>query len=124
MSFDPRSLERLRELGRSLPQPLPQPKPPESSRKPSRTRHKLETETDPEALFRDLMLASPDGSVPPHLLARLRDLESRSRPMGQPSQPRSRTPSPIEQEARSLYETFDDLLQIEADDDQIPLQPG
>jgi hypothetical protein len=35
----------------------------------------VETETDPQALFRELMQVSPDGSVPPHLLDRLRQAE-------------------------------------------------
>ena len=80
MSFDARSLERLQQLGRSLPQPLPQP---ETARAESSQasapvggrRHKVETETDPEALFRELMQVSPDGSVPPHLMDRLRQAE-------------------------------------------------
>lgn len=80
MSFDPRSLERLRQLGRSLPQPLPAPDPPAAAPpdfdKTSRPRHRLETETDPEALFHELMRASADGSAPPHLLERLRQLEA------------------------------------------------
>ena len=38
-------------------------------------RHRLEREQDPAALFRALVTASPDGTVPPHLLDRLRQLE-------------------------------------------------
>jgi hypothetical protein len=73
MSFDARSLERLKQLGRSLPQPLPKPVP---ERQPAAAKlHRLETEQDPEALFRELMRASADGSVPPHLMQRLRQLE-------------------------------------------------
>ncbi|MEB3296228.1 MAG: hypothetical protein VKL23_01690 [Cyanobacteriota bacterium] len=117
MAFDPRSLERLRELGRSLPRPLPKPEPAADHPKPGTARHKLETETDPEALFRELMQASPDGTVPPHLMARLRDLEANRRPLSRPSESQARKPSPTELEARSLYEAFDDLLQIEAADD-------
>jgi hypothetical protein len=117
MAFDPRSLERLRELGRSLPRPLPQPEPATDPPKPGPARHKLETETDPEALFRELMQASPDGTVPPHLMARLRDLETNRQPLRQPSASRARKPSPTELEARSLYEAFDDLLRVEAEDD-------
>ena len=80
MSFDPRSLERLRELGRSLPKPLPKPETPAAPPKASERRHKLETETNPEALFRELMQASPDGTVPPHLMARLKELEGSRSP--------------------------------------------
>jgi hypothetical protein len=74
MSFDARSLERLKQLGRSLPQPLPKPAP-ERPQAPAPKLHRLETEQDPEALFRELMQASADGSVPPHLMQRLRQLE-------------------------------------------------
>lgn len=78
MSFDARSRERLQALGRSLPQPLPKPEPPQQSQtKASYRRHKVELEQNPEALFRELMQVSPDGTVPPHLMERLRELESR-----------------------------------------------
>ncbi|WP_320676615.1 hypothetical protein [Prochlorococcus sp. MIT 1300] len=76
MSFDQNSLERLRQLGRQLPQPI---KPPISSSqiKPqtSSKLHAIETEEDPNNLFRELMNASPDGSVPPHLINRLKKTE-------------------------------------------------
>jgi len=75
MSFDARSLERLKQLGRSLPQPLPLPKPVPERQPAAAKLHRLETEQDPEALFRELMRASADGSVPPHLMQRLRQLE-------------------------------------------------
>ena len=80
MSFDARSLERLQQLGRSLPKPLPSPEPAQAEPSPGQTatsgrRHKVETETDPQALFRELMQVSPDGSVPPHLMDRLRQAE-------------------------------------------------
>jgi len=76
MAFDPRSLERLKELGRTLPKPLPSAAPasPEPKRA-SEQRHRVETETDPDALFRELMTVSADGTVPPHLLERLRQSE-------------------------------------------------
>ena len=74
MSFDSRSLDRLRELGRSLPKRLPEP---ESAVTPKarQVRHKVETEQDPDVLFRELMQVSPDGQVPEHLMARLKQLE-------------------------------------------------
>ena len=79
MSFDPRSLERLRDLGRQLPQKLPDPEHPQpASSKPSQKQHKVETEQNPEALFRELMQISPDGTVPEHLMARLKELETRN----------------------------------------------
>ncbi len=95
MTFDARSKERLEALGRTLPKKLPPPEP----STPARTRdlrasssasgasgaagassgaprHPLEREQDPAELFRALIAASPDGTVPPHLLDRLRELES------------------------------------------------
>ena len=76
MSFDARSLERLQQLGRSLPQPLPTPEPTPAPTPASAQRHRVETETDPQALFRELMQVSPDGTVPPHLMDRLRQAEA------------------------------------------------
>ena len=76
MSFDARSLERLQQLGRSLPKPLPKPEAETAPPPASQKRHRVETETDPQALFRELMQVSPDGSVPPHLLDRLRQAET------------------------------------------------
>ena len=74
MSFDPRSLERLRELGRQLPKPLPDPEVPVTT-KARQLKHKVETEQNPEQLFRELMQVSEDGKVPEHLMARLKMLE-------------------------------------------------
>ena len=79
MSFDARSLERLQALGRQLPQPLPQPPAPAAEPPASARRHRVETETDPQALFRELMQVSADGTVPPHLLERLRQAEADQR---------------------------------------------
>jgi hypothetical protein len=82
MSFDARSRERLEALGRQLPQKLPPPSPavptPQGNPAPE-GRHALELERNPEQLFRELMQASADGTVPPHLLDRLRQLESDSK---------------------------------------------
>jgi hypothetical protein len=81
MSFDAHSLERLRQLGRQLPQPLPRPQPPSGTEPlPARRAgplHPLETEQDPDQLFRELIKASADGTVPPHLLQRLKEQETR-----------------------------------------------
>ena len=88
MSFDARSLERLQELGRTLPQPLASPTPASKSQpKASERRHRVEIEDDPQALFRELMLVSPDGTVPPHLMARLKEAESRQKPLQQSPRP-------------------------------------
>jgi hypothetical protein len=76
MSFDPRSLERLKELGRSLPEPIAPPQ--QNTDRPVKAtekRHRIETEDNPERLFQELMKASSDGTVPEHLIARLKVAE-------------------------------------------------
>ena len=76
MSFDPRSLERLKELGRSLPEPIAPPQQPtDRPLKATEKRHRIETEDNPERLFQELMKASSYGTVPEHLMARLKDAE-------------------------------------------------
>ena len=85
MSFDPRSLERLRELGRQRPARLPEPEKPASAPKASQVRHRVETEKNPEELFRELMKASQDGTVPEHLMDRLKQLEAQRKPSAPPS---------------------------------------
>lgn len=76
MSFDPRSLERLKELGRSLPEPIAPPQQnPARPLKATEKRHCIETEDNPERLFQELMKASSDGTVPEHLMARLKHAE-------------------------------------------------
>ena len=140
MSFDSHSLDRLRALGRQLPQRLPDPKPPGVT-KPGQKRHKVETEDDPEALFRELMKVSEDGTVPDHLMERLKQLEAERRPRPQPLIPDSRPlsdSSPVSDgvsrkgkttrpqrpkvspgsEEESLYVAFGQLL-LEDDEDQV-----
>lgn len=132
MTLDARSKARLEALGRTLPKKLPPPGPPAAEPLPSGNqsggvrpepgaRHRLEKEEDPAELFRALMTASPDGSVPPHLLERLRDLET---PRGVETSPApgrdlapgtKRSPRPNRGERRvgdepDLYTTFAQLL--------------
>jgi len=143
MSFDARSLERLKQLGRTLPQPLPKPEAapsPPTAATASERRHRVETETDPEALFRELMQVSPDGSVPPHLMERLRQAEASDRELrrrralqaapptapggGRNGQDRgTRQPQrrgelrrPLDSETQELYTAFQHLL-LEDDED-------
>lgn len=127
MAFDPHSLERLRELGRSLPKPLPKPEAPPPAAPASQGRHRLETETNPEALFRELMQASPDGTVPPHMIERLKQLEGRRSAERAPERLPERLPGPggaargkaqararvgpdPDREQASLYTAFQALL--------------
>ncbi len=138
MSFDPRSLDRLRELGRTLPQALPEPKPPVNP-KSQQARHKVETEDNPEELFRELMKVSEDGTVPEHLMARLKQLEAKRSPQpstasspsgsiqglpplpkptsgkGKNSRPKPSKATPGSEE-ESLYVAFSQLL-LEDDED-------
>jgi len=119
MSLDPRSRERLEALGRQLPQPLPAPQPKPS---PTAARHPVEMEQNPERLFRELMAASPDGNVPPHLLERLKHLEAKALAPSKPPESTSQSSSPLERRRRSsqrkpedqedqqLYATFAQLL--------------
>ena len=131
MSFDARSRERLQALGRSLPQPLPKPEPPQQSQtKATDKRHRVELEQNPEALFRELMQVSPDGTVPPHLMERLRELESR-RQSATPAPAPSIAPSPTKLRGRNtagradrrtaaeygdLYTAFQQLLLEDEED--------
>jgi hypothetical protein len=129
MSLDPRSRERLEALGRRLPQPLPSPAPaPKPASAADAPRHRVEIEEEPEQLFRELMAASPDGSVPPHLLERLRELEGRRRSAPAPVAKASLPPGPRpgrrpagraaeREEDRELYSTFAELLR-EQDEDE------
>ncbi|WP_315859676.1 hypothetical protein [Cyanobium sp. ATX 6E8] len=96
MSFDARSRERLEALGRSLPKPLPTPTPPQQGTpKATDKRHRVEVEENPEALFRELMQVSPDGTVPPHLMERLREIKPAGRTLHrQPLPPRVATGPP------------------------------
>lgn len=147
MSFDARSLERLKQLGRTLPQPLPRPEVPmaPAPEGAAERRHRVETETNPEALFHELMQVSPDGSVPPHLMERLRQAEASDRELRRrqalqaaasaPGTTAARTPGrsdqgrdtrrlqrrgdlkrPLDSETQELYAAFQHLL-LEGDDE-------
>ena len=79
MSFNKQNLARLRELGRQLPQEEPKFNlSEEKKKKQSYKKHSIETEEDPEILFHELMKASQDGTVPFHLLSRLKNIESKN----------------------------------------------
>tara|TARA_Y100001968_G_C19242200_1_gene660030 strand:+ start:461 stop:826 length:366 start_codon:yes stop_codon:yes gene_type:complete len=79
MTLDSNSLERLKELGRKLPKEISRSEPIQTKKLEKIKKQKLhpvELETNPKQLFRELMDISPDGNVPPHLLERLKKLES------------------------------------------------
>ncbi len=76
MNFNSHSLQRLRELGRNLPKPLPKPnKETQIEHNKTQTIHPVETENNPEELFKQLLEISPDGNIPSHLIDRLKQAE-------------------------------------------------
>ena len=77
MTFDSRSLEHLRQLGRQLPQELPKPINTNNKEcKGKDKQHPIETAKDPQVLFQELNKASPDGNIPSHLIAKLKEIEA------------------------------------------------
>ena len=61
-------------------------------------RARVETEQDPKALFHELMQVSQDGTVPEHLMARLRDAEER---VDSERRQKLNAPSPLTQDSPS-----------------------
>jgi len=76
MTLDPKSAQRLQELGRRLPEALPTPTAKETTS--PRKLHAVETEENPEELFRQLIQVSSDGNIPAHLMDRLKFIEKQS----------------------------------------------
>ena len=109
MTFDSHSLERLKELGRKLPKELSKP---QSNELKNQKLHPVETETNPEQLFRELMEISPDGNVPPHLLERLKNLESNNVKISSNSDPQINENSKdiSAEDALNLYTQFQQFL--------------
>jgi hypothetical protein len=54
----------------------------------------VETEQNPEQLFRELMQVSPDGTVPEHLMQRLKEAEQRSQAERRPATAATSSPLP------------------------------
>ncbi len=115
MTFDSHSLERLKELGRKLPKEISKTQSNElKNLKETKNQklHPVETETNPEQLFRELMEISPDGNVPPHLLERLKTLESNNVKISSNADPYINEDSkdlPIE-DSVNLYTQFQQFL--------------
>ncbi len=103
MSLNPHNLELLRKLGRELPQHIQPPSNPSKKKH----QHQIEIENDPEALFHELMKASPDGNVPSHLLNRLKELETK----GKVKKNSILTPNLTEEENNSLNQPSPNLKQ-------------
>ena len=78
MSFDAHSLKQLLDLANQLPNKKQSSLAPSQEQlQPSKKRHSIEIEENPEKLFQELIKASPDGEIPPHLLARLKEAEEK-----------------------------------------------
>ena len=115
MTFDNLSLERLKELGRQLPKEIKKTPSLTSStqaEKKNSKLHPVESENNPEQLFRELMKISPDGNVPPHLLDRLKEIEA---DLIKPSENNisestNNSPKLSNNEIQDLYITFKQLL--------------
>ena len=115
MTFDSHSIERLKELGRKLPKELSKPQSNELKNQKEtskQTLHPVEIETNPEQLFRELMEISPDGNVPPHLLERLKKLESNNVKISSNADPDlNENPEDISSEdSLNLYTQFQQFL--------------
>ena len=117
MTFDSHSLERLKELGRILPKEISKPKSNElTNQNQNKTKiqklHPVEIETNPEQLFRELMEISPDGNVPPHLLDRLKKLESNKTKIYSNEEPyiNENSNDPSREDSLNLYAQFQQFL--------------
>ena len=115
MTFDSHSLERLKQLGRKLPKEISNShsnnlKIQENRKK--QTLHPVEIETNPEQLFRELMDISTDGNVPPHLLERLKKIETNNvKISSNTDQNISENPKDLSPEdSLSLYTQFQQFL--------------
>ena len=78
MSFDPKSLNRLKELGRELPKTLPSPnyKANKNPSKDTKSHSQPSNEDNPQSLFYELINASDEkGRIPDHLIHRLKNSE-------------------------------------------------
>ena len=115
MTFDSHSLERLKELGRKLPKEISKPQSNElKNQKETNTQklHPVEIETNPEQHFRELMEISSDGNVPPHLLDRLKSLESKNQKSSSNADPDiTENPKDITiEDSLNLYTQFQQFL--------------
>ena len=119
MSFDRHSLERLRALGRQLPKEISKAKPTkpiDSKSSKNKNLHPVETEENPEKLFRELMDISHDGSVPDHLIDRLKKIESHDIESNSSNSDKidlcitSKSKKGINNDSLNLYTAFNQLL--------------
>ena len=112
MTFDSHSLERLKELGRKLPKEVSKPQSKNQYESKKTNLHPVEIETNPEQLFRELMKISPDGNVPPHLLERLKKVESNNLKIhaNQHQYINDNSKDPLTEDSINLYTQFQQFL--------------
>ena len=127
MNFTPDSINRLNDFKRKLPSKLETHKDLDSPNNlVNRKVHPIETEKDPEKLFHELMKASTDGSIPPHLINQLKKLEKKNNlhikendtapsRKAKPSGNRSFAKSNSLKDEDNLYLAFQNLLLEEED---------
>tara|TARA_Y100001968_G_C19281493_1_gene679446 strand:- start:20 stop:388 length:369 start_codon:yes stop_codon:yes gene_type:complete len=75
MSFDSENIKRLKNLQRQLPKKLPIPD--EKLKSKIKKYNNYEENKYPEKLFQDIINESEDGTIPIHLLKRLKKLEEK-----------------------------------------------
>ena len=122
MSFNSKSRDYLNKLSKQLGKEESQPNQfKKKKKKPiAHKLHPIETEEDPERLFQELMKASPDGTVPKHLMDRLKSIEktdalinretSKNRNIKAEPDSKKIKSSEIEIEEEKLYIAFRSLL--------------
>ena len=115
MTFDSHSLDRLKNLGRKLPKEISKPQSNELNIQKETNKqnlHPVEIETNPEQLFRELMNISSDGTVPPHLLERLKVIESNNVKISSNTNPSidENTIDLSDEESLNLYTQFQQFL--------------
>ena len=121
MSFNSKSRDYLNKLSKQLSKEDDQPTQiKKNAKKIGHKLHPIETEEDPERLFQELMKSSPDGTVPKHLMDRLKSIErtdalinretSKNRNIKAEPDSKKIKSSEIEIEEEKLYIAFRSLL--------------
>ncbi len=78
MAFNSKDLKKLDEFRKDLPKSSRKINAPiNHDKKNNHILHPIETEENPEKLFKEIIKASTNGEVPSHLLKRLKELENK-----------------------------------------------
>ncbi|WP_320664535.1 hypothetical protein [Prochlorococcus sp. MIT 1223] len=75
MSFNSDDLKKLKELVKKLPNELDKPLSKSECNLPESRQYKFETDDDPDNIFHSIIDASTDGSIPSHLIDRIKEAE-------------------------------------------------